>query len=195
MAVVQHKGSQYLYVSFVYRGRKVFRSARTSDVAEAEAFEDQLRKEIASKYKNALNREEVSYRLIENDDWKRRKLAQVKARSVQAGYQFNLSIDDFDLPSHCPILGHVLVYRDTSCPVASVQKNRWDLGPQGMNTPTMDRIDSSKGYVKGNVHIISGRANTLKRDATTTELRRIADYMDFKTVRVACWGHALGMGH
>jgi hypothetical protein len=42
----------------------------------------------------------------------------------------------------------------------------------------LDRIDNNEGYVKGNVAVISFRANTLKNNATAEELRAIADYMD-----------------
>ena len=37
----------------------------------------------------------------------------------------------------------------------------------------IDRIDSSKGYVKGNVRVISKRANTLKNNATIEELELV----------------------
>lgn len=39
-----------------------------------------------------------------------------------------------------------------------------------MGSPSLDRIDSSKGYVKGNVRVISARANMLKNNATVEEL-------------------------
>jgi hypothetical protein len=42
------------------------------------------------------------------------------------------------------------------------------------NSPSLDRIDPSKGYVKGNVWIVSHRGNTIKNDATHDELKAIA---------------------
>jgi hypothetical protein len=56
-----------------------------------------------------------------------------------------------------------------SC-VRSIQR-----GPSD-NTPALDRVDNTKGYVKGSVLVTSSRANVLKRDAEEWELRAIADY-------------------
>jgi len=49
----------------------------------------------------------------------------------------------------------------------------------GLNkfSPSLDRINNLKGYVKGNVQWISARANSLKRDATAEELYTLADYI------------------
>ena len=44
-------------------------------------------------------------------------------------------------------------------------------------TPSIDRINPSEGYVKGNVIIMSNRANTLKNNATAEELERVAAWM------------------
>lgn len=56
------------------------------------------------------------------------------------------------------------------CPVLGIQI-RWVVGKGHVRyTPSLDRIDSSKGYEVGNLRIISRRANTLKADATAKEL-------------------------
>jgi repressor of nif and glnA expression len=51
-------------------------------------------------------------------------------------------------------------------------------GYQTHNSPTLDRICNGRGYVKGNVRVISWRANSLKRDANIEEIRSILKYME-----------------
>lgn len=43
---------------------------------------------------------------------------------------------------------------------------------------SLDRKDNSLGYVKGNVVIVSLKANKIKRDATPLELRQVADFYE-----------------
>lgn len=47
----------------------------------------------------------------------------------------------------------------------------------------MDRVIPELGYVKGNVEIISYRANRLKNDATYHELRAISLWLEAKANR------------
>ena len=44
-----------------------------------------------------------------------------------------------------------------------------------MSSPSLDRIIPSLGYVKGNIRVISFRANTLKNNATLSELELILE--------------------
>jgi len=46
------------------------------------------------------------------------------------------------------------------------------------NSPSLDRIDNSKGYVPGNIAVISMRANMIKNNATLAELKAIVAYME-----------------
>lgn len=49
---------------------------------------------------------------------------------------------------------------------------------------TLDRINPSKGYVKGNVQWISQMANSLKQDATPEEMDHFAKW--WMSIRVSC---------
>lgn len=83
-----------------------------------------------------------------------------KTRSKIEGWYFNLEQSDIVVPTHCPILGIELF--------ASAIRD---------HAPSLDRIDNSKGYVKGNIQVISQRANRLKSDATIAEWELIGAYM------------------
>jgi hypothetical protein len=65
---------------------------------------------------------------------------------------------------HCPILGIPLEW--SSC------RGNGHRSMEG--SPSLDRIDPVKGYVRGNVWIISHRANRIKNDATHEELKLVA---------------------
>ena len=77
-------------------------------------------------------------------------------------------LSTLDIPDHCPIFNIPLNYEGTGREGFS----------RGDNSPSIDRIDSRKGYTKDNIHIISWRANRIKNDSTPEELRALADYME-----------------
>ncbi len=52
------------------------------------------------------------------------------------------------------------------------------MNSRGNNYSTLDRVVPSLGYVKGNVRVISFRANRLKNNATIDEIRAILAYME-----------------
>lgn len=78
-----------------------------------------------------------------------------KSRSKRNNFAFNLEKSDIIIPKLCPILRIPLFINDNHI---------------GDNSPTLDRIKPELGYVKGNVMVISNRANVLKSDATLDEL-------------------------
>lgn len=90
-------------------------------------------------------------------------LSRAKYRAKQKGLEFNITKEDIIIPDKCPLLG------------ISLTKNK--IIQQG-NSPSLDRIDSSKGYIKGNVWVISNRANTLKNDATLQELKTLVENLE-----------------
>jgi hypothetical protein len=70
--------------------------------------------------------------------------------------EFNLKKSDIITPTHCPYLGIKLSY--------DKKDEKLD------NYRSIDRIDSSKGYVKGNLQVISHLANTIKKSVTIEQL-------------------------
>lgn len=85
-----------------------------------------------------------------------------RKRARKNGLDFDISVDDIELPSVCPLLG---------VEVKHMHENR-------ANRPSIDRIDNTKGYIKGNVVVVSLRANIIKSDATASELRTIASNLE-----------------
>lgn len=66
---------------------------------------------------------------------------------------------------------------NTVCPIFGVEID-WFAEKANPFSPSYDRVDPKLGYVKGNVIIISLRANVIKNNGTAEEHRLIADYMD-----------------
>lgn len=96
---------------------------------------------------------------------KRLKFRNKERTAKSQGIPFTLEFHEIEWPTYCPALGCLLNY--------CAEKRE-------ENSPSFDRIDPSQGYVKGNVQIVSWRANRIKNDATPEELRKIADYLDKK---------------
>lgn len=86
-----------------------------------------------------------------------------KSRAKSKGLDFNLVIDDIVIPELCPVLGVPLKVSTT--------------GKADEYSPSLDRFDNNKGYVVGNIAVISYRANRIKVDATIEEVEKVLLYM------------------
>ena len=95
-------------------------------------------------------------------------LTQAKARARKRGYSSDLTIDDVGIPERCPVFG---------IPLDVAAETNAD------NLPSIDRKDPSKGYVKGNVWVISWRANRLKNNATLEELKMLVAALEHQRAR------------
>lgn len=86
-----------------------------------------------------------------------------KSNAKRAGIEFDIEIEDLDWPTHCPALGVELKYGG----------GRFDDA-----TASIDRICPNKGYVKGNVQILSAMANRIKTNATAEQVMLVALWLN-----------------
>jgi hypothetical protein len=155
---------------------KARRKAYKESNKEAKRIYDKAYREVNSETRKAqdqayyeANREVRRERVLASQKLAPLKylLTGAKGRAVKKGLEFSLTEEDFsELPTHCPVLGVELQYG-----------GGMGRGPRP-NSASIDRIDSSRGYVSGNVAIISHRANSIKRDATLEEVYLLTKYME-----------------
>lgn len=98
----------------------------------------------------------------------RQRLSKAKTRAKQKGLAFDLTLEY--LISIIP--------EDHKCPVFGVE---FDFtGEDEDRIPSLDRIDNNKGYVQGNVWLISWRANNVKKDSSLDELKMLVQALESK---------------
>jgi hypothetical protein len=84
-----------------------------------------------------------------------------KKRAKAKGLEFNIDETDILVPTHCPYLGIELTHSRPR-------------GDSRRDIASLDRIDPTKGYIKGNIEVISWLANTMKNNATPELLVKFA---------------------
>ena len=113
---------------------------------------------------HAANRERIA---AQASQWRVRNtegylLTVARNRAKKGNIPFNITIEDIKISEFCPALGIKLDRAGA----------KW-----ADNIPTLDRINPEIGYVKGNVCVISKRANMLKSNGSAEELKRIYEYI------------------
>ena len=99
--------------------------------------------------------------------------AKERAKLKQLNFNIDLEYVRSLVVTHCPVLGIPLEW-------SALRGNGVVIVP---GSPSLDRIDPTKGYVKGNVWIISYRANTIKNNATHEELKLVTKAVGEAIVR------------
>lgn len=94
----------------------------------------------------------------------RRLVCNARARALLLGIAFDIDAEYLRtiMPDECPVLGYKFVY-DSSYPVAA--------------SLTLDQYRPRGGYTKGNVYLLSHKANAIKNDGTFEEHKRILEWM------------------
>lgn len=93
-------------------------------------------------------------------------LSNVRRSAKRRGLEFRITRADLFPPRFCFVTGVELSYG----------------GGIGLSArpdaASVDRIDHNLGYVPGNVWVVSWRANSMKRDSSLPELRRLVAALD-----------------
>lgn len=100
--------------------------------------------------------------VISEEKYKKEMLRHAKNRADDKNLPFNITLEDLVIPERCPILDTPLLWQDS---------HKW-TNPE--NVPSLDKIIPEKGYVKGNICVISMKANMMKQDATKEQLLAFA---------------------
>lgn len=80
-----------------------------------------------------------------------------KSRAKKKNIEFNIEKTDIVIPKLCPIL--------------KIPFNHSRYQGRRFNGASIDRIDPTKGYIKGNIQVISDLANRMKANATIEQLK------------------------
>ena len=97
-------------------------------------------------------------RELHRKDPRKHMIINARHRSKKKGWDFDLTIDDIIIPEYCPILRIPL----------DVSQGRPCAG-----SPSLDRIDNNKPYLKENIRVISHLANTIKGTATREDIKLV----------------------
>lgn len=86
-----------------------------------------------------------------------------KVRAEKRGVPFDLTVADILVPEYCPALGIKL---------------QWNHRQGGRDdSPSLDRVVPELGYVRGNIVIVSAKANRIKTNATADEIQAVASWL------------------
>jgi len=125
-----------------------------------EKNKEQISKKTSEK-RSEQYRSNPEQNLAKQKEWKINNLEKylvqgAKQRAKKYGLPFDITYKDIVIPEFCPYLG-----------IKLVPFSEW-------SSPSLDKIIPELGYVKGNIQVISTKANTMKNNATHDELVRFA---------------------
>lgn len=126
-----------------------------------EKNKEQISKKTSEK-RSEQYRSNPEQNLAKQKEWKINNLEKylvqgAKQRAKKYGLPFDITYKDIVIPECCPYLG-----------IKLVPFSEW-------SSPSLDKIIPELGYVKGNIQVISTKANTMKNNATQAELVRFAE--------------------
>ena len=118
----------------------------------------------AQKSKGYRDRKKEYHKFRFETDPRLQLLISARFRAKKNNLPFNIEMEDIIIPEYCPILE------------IKLERKEYGLGGSFQhNSPSLDKIDPELGYVKGNIIVISMKANVMKHNATKEELKLFSE--------------------
>jgi len=86
-----------------------------------------------------------------------------KMSAEKQGLPVDIDLEDCEIPEFCPVLG--------------IKFEEGNSGERTHASPSLDKFYPEKGYVKGNVRVISWLANNIKTNARAADVLKVAQWM------------------
>lgn len=164
LAQVQKYKEETEYPKKYYEANRQFQIQSASRWAkENKEQRHETRKKHRELNKDKYNKYQQEYYLKQTkENPKGLLLRRMRASANSRGLECTVTVDDIVIPKVCPILNIPLEFHK---------------GTHKNNSISVDRIDTTKGYIPGNIAIISFKANTLKGNMTLSEIDRLYKYV------------------
>jgi hypothetical protein len=146
--------------------KKLYRQNNTERVKEYSRlyYQDNLEKVKERRklyYQNNPEKERERNKIYRQNNRKKEMIRHARLRAKEKQLPFDLQEEDIMVPQVCPVFG---------TPLQNGEKI------MSSNSPSLDRIIPEKGYVKGNVIIVSEKVNRIKSNATPEEIIAVGEF-------------------
>lgn len=142
--------------------------AYTGDWPAQKKYKDKNKEKLKATRNRTQEWEATKLRRMTPEGWAKERIPKLRHRAKKLGLDFDINWQDIVPQKLCPVFG------------VPFQLDSFGKPGAAHYAPSVDRIDNSKGYIKGNIKVISNRANLLKKDATKEELTLLVRYMEGK---------------
>ena len=132
--------------------KRYYEAHRDQEIARAQKSNAKKSRQEINDYKKELNRRHPLNIILQ----------QARRRAKKKNIPFDISVSDLEVPVFCPVLDIELSVNDSHAKDNSI---------------SIDRIIPELGYVKGNVAIISHKANTIKNNASVEDLEKVLEWL------------------
>ena len=136
------------------------RYQRDGRAMRAKAKSNYIKKREDPAYRTHIKRVRMQH---QNNNPEKTLLAEARRSAGKRNLDFDLVLSDILVPEYCPAFPNI--------------KLEWVMDNHADCKPSVDRIDSSKGYTSGNIQIISWLANNIKSSHAGTDLLMVAKWM------------------